>query len=253
MAREYSEAQVITIVIGALLIFTAGIFLGRFLSNVPIWGTAKPMAERATPTPPQLTKEPTAEERTSTPQPTAEVKPIEEAGGVGSLPARGEENAPVTMIEFSDFQCPFSARHFQQVFPQIEKEYIATGKVKYYFRDFPLSFHQYAQKAAEAARCANEQGKFWEYHDKVFANQKAISLENLKEWAKELGLDMAKFSDCLDSGRFEQAVKEDFADGQSAGVRGTPSFFINGQMVVGAKPFERFQEVIEEELAKRQE
>jgi len=255
--KGYSEGQVVTVVIGALLIFTAGIFLGRFLSNVPIWGAAQPMVEKATPAPPQPTEAPRAEGLTPTPtsppQPTVEAKPIEEAGGVGSLPPRGEEDAPVTMIEFSDFQCPFSARHFQQVFPQIEKEYIAAGKVKYYFRNFPLSIHQYAQKAAEAARCADEQGRFWEYHDKLFANQQAISPENLKEWAKELGLDMAKFSDCLDSGRFEQAVKGDFADGQLAGVRGTPSFFINGRMVVGAKPFESFQEVIEAELGKSQE
>jgi len=94
---------------------------------------------------------------------------------------------------------------------------------------------------------------FWEYHDKLFADQQNINPENLKEWAKELGLDVAKFSDCLDSGKFEQAVKKDLADGQLAGVGGTPTFFINGQKIVGAKSFESFQEVIETELGKSQE
>ena len=161
----------------------------------------------------------------------------------------GDENAKVTMIEFSDYECPFCGRHFEQTYPQIKKEYIDTGKVKLVFRDFPLSFHPQAQKAAEAAECAGEQGKYFEMHDKLYSNQESLSVDNYKKWAKEIGLDTVKFNDCLDSGKMASEIAKDMADGTSYGVKGTPGFFINGKPVSGAQPFSVFKQAIDAELA----
>lgn len=163
-------------------------------------------------------------------------------------PAKGSATAPVTIIEFSDFECPFCARFYSQTLSQIEKNYIETGKVKFVYRDFPLSFHPNAQKAAEAAECADEQGKFWELHDKIFDNQQAIAVSNLKQYAQEIGLNTAQFNSCLDSGQMVSEVKKDFQDGQSYGVTGTPGFFINGIPVSGAQPYSVFEGIIEQEL-----
>ena len=163
-------------------------------------------------------------------------------------PILGEEDAPVTIVEFSDFQCPYCARFFEQTFPQLKENYIKTGKVKLAFRHLPLSFHQYAQKTAEASECANEQGKFWEYHDTVFNNQDQLSDTILSTWAGEIGLDVKKFDDCLESGKYKEKVQADSNDAGSYGVSGTPSFFINGKLLVGAQPYEAFQQVIDAEL-----
>ena len=163
-------------------------------------------------------------------------------------PILGEEDAPVTMVEFSDFQCPYCARFFEQTFPQLKENYIKTGKVKLAFRHLPLSFHQYAQKTAEASECANEQGKFWEYHDTVFSNQDQLSDTILSIWAGEIGLDVKKFDDCLESGKYKEKVQADSNDAGSYGVSGTPSFFVNGKLLVGAQPYEAFQQVIDAEL-----
>ncbi len=117
-------------------------------------------------------------------------------------------------------------------------------------RDFPLSsIHPFAQKASEATECANDQGKFWEYHDLLFANQGALDVDSLKGSAVELGLDTGTFDECLDSGEYEQEVLQDLQDGQAAGVTGTPAFFVNGQLVSGAQPFTVFQQVIDQMLA----
>jgi protein-disulfide isomerase len=165
-------------------------------------------------------------------------------------PVKGEKNAPVTIIEFSDFQCPFCGRFFLEALPQIEEKYIKTGKARLVYRDFPLSsLHPMAQKAAEASECADEQGKFWEMHDKIFQNQGTLSLSNLKQWATDLKLDTKRFNTCLDSSKYASEVQKDFNDGQAAGVSGTPSFFINGQLLVGAQPFSSFQAAIESELS----
>jgi len=164
-------------------------------------------------------------------------------------PVKGDKNAPVEIIEFSDFQCPFCGRFYEQTLPDIEKNYIKTGKVKLVYRDFPLSsIHPYAQKAAEAAECADDQGKFWEMHDKIFENQRAIGITDLKGYAKDLGLDTGKFNDCLDSGKFAAEVQKDTSDGRAAGVTGTPAFFINGKKIVGAQPYENFKAIIDAEL-----
>jgi len=163
-------------------------------------------------------------------------------------PIKGPENAPVTIIEFSDFQCPFCGRFFEQTLPLIEENYIRTGKVRLVFRDFPLSFNQYAQKAAEASECADEQGKFWEYHAKLFENQNALDIDSLKQYARDLGLDITRFNECLDSGKMTQEVQKDFNDGLQYGVGGTPTFFINGIKLIGAQPYSAFERLIEQEL-----
>jgi protein-disulfide isomerase len=168
-------------------------------------------------------------------------------------PVKGSKNAPITIVEFSDFQCPFCARFYAQTLPSIEENYIKTGKVKFIYRDFPLNFHQYAQKAAEAAECADEQGKFWEYHDILFQKQSEWSsagIEKLKEYAQNFGLDIAKFNECLDSGKYTGEVQKDYSDGSNYGVTGTPTFFINGIEVVGAQPYSVFEQIIEQELNK---
>lgn len=168
----------------------------------------------------------------------------------GNGAVQGDANAPVTIIEFSDYECPFCGRAFQQTYPLIKENYIDTGKVRYVFRDFPLSFHPNAQKAAEAARCAGDQDKYWEMHDKLFQNQATLSVDNYKKWARELGLNGATFDSCLSSNKYADEVQADLAYGSSLGVSGTPAFFINGQMVSGAQPYSVFQQTIDAELAK---
>lgn len=162
---------------------------------------------------------------------------------------KGDENAPVTIIEFSDFECPFCGRYIEQTYPQIVESYIETGQVKYVFRDFPLSFHQNAQKAAEAAECAGEQGMYWEMHDELFANQEALDIDSLKGYAEDLGLDTEEFNECLESGEMYDEVQADMADGSRYGVQGTPAFFVNGQLLSGAQPYSAFEAAIEAALA----
>ena len=164
-------------------------------------------------------------------------------------PVIGDATAPVTIVEFSDFQCPFCARFYEQTLGQIESKYINTGKVKLVFRDFPLSFHEEAEPAALAAECAHEQGKFWEYHDLLFENQDQLGKDNYKKWAQEAGLDLPKFTACVESKKYQDEVQEDFTEGQQYGVTGTPGFFINGKLVSGAQPFTVFEQEIEAALA----
>ncbi|MEM3126612.1 MAG: DsbA family protein [Candidatus Woesearchaeota archaeon] len=164
-------------------------------------------------------------------------------------PFKGDKNAKVTIVEFSDYQCPYCARFYSQTLPQIEENYIKSGKVKFVYRDYPLPFHQFAQKASEAAECAGDQEKYWEMHNKIFDNQQQLNIENLKYWAKELGLDGKEFDSCLDSGKYVSEVKEDIANGSAVGVTGTPTFIINGEIVSGAQPYEVFQQIIEAKLS----
>jgi protein-disulfide isomerase len=173
---------------------------------------------------------------------------------LGDSPVLGKADAPVTIIEFSDFQCPFCGKFFSETFPDLKKNYIDTGKAKLVYKDFPLSFHPEAEKAAEAASCVREQKQdvgFWKMHDKMFANQETLSVANEKAWARQLGVDGAKFDKCLDDGKYKSAVQEDEAYGQQLGVSGTPTFFINGRELVGAQPYSAFQKIIDEELAKQ--
>jgi len=136
----------------------------------------------------------------------------------------GSEDAPITIVEFSDFQCSFCARFYDQTLIQLRENYVDTGKVRIFFRDFPLSFHPEAAPAAEASECAADQGKFWEMHDKIFENQETMSGDNYKVWAAEIGLDTEQFNSCVDNGTHAAEVQADFSAGQAAGVSGTPSF-----------------------------
>ena len=159
---------------------------------------------------------------------------------------RGAFKAPVTLVEYSDFECPFCGRAYP-TFKKLLTDY--SGKVRLVYKHFPLGFHPNAQKAAEASECADEQGKFWEYHDKLFENQPGgYSLDKFKQWAKDLNLKTAKFNDCLDSGKYAGKVQADATDGQKRGVQGTPATFVNGQLVSGAMPYENFQAVVDQAL-----
>ena len=160
-------------------------------------------------------------------------------------PSKGPEKAPVTIVEFSDFQCPYCQKAAATV-QQVIANY--AGRVRLVYRQFPLEFHDKAFKAAEASMCADEQGKFWEMHDEMFGNQKRLGVIELKNSAHHLGLDSARFDACIDSGRTAELIKKDLAAGQKAGVSGTPAFFINGRMISGAQPYEAFQDAIEKEL-----
>jgi protein-disulfide isomerase len=163
----------------------------------------------------------------------------------GGREARGSKSAPVTIVEFSDYECPFCKRAEASV-QQVVKAY--GDKVQLYYRDYPLPFHQRAEPAAVAARCAEAQGKFWPYHDKLMASTK-LDDESLKSLAVEAGVDAAKFDECVAKNPYKDAIAKDVADGEKAGVNGTPAFFINGRLIDGAQPFEKFKEVIDEELA----
>lgn len=163
---------------------------------------------------------------------------------------RGDSNAPVTIVEFSDYECPFCARFYSETEGLIQSNYIDTGKVKFVYRDFPLnSIHPQAQKAAEAAECAGEQGKYWEMHEKLFTQGVSGGVASFKQYAADIGLDTGEFNSCLDSGRMAGEVAKDLRDGQGAGITGTPGFIINGKLVSGAQPFSVFQQEIEAALA----
>jgi protein-disulfide isomerase len=162
-------------------------------------------------------------------------------------PTKGPADAPITIVEFSDFECPFCVRAEESI-AQVMKAY--EGKVRIVYRDFPLPNHTKAPKAAEAAHCAGDQGKYWEMHSTLFKNQRAIDVPALKGYAKELGLDTAKFDQCLDSGAKANVVAEHKKAGEAAGVTGTPAFFINGVFLNGAQPFEAFKEIIDSELSR---
>ena len=172
--------------------------------------------------------------------------PVQRAEVAATGPSKGPANAPVTIVEFSDFECPFCSRANVTV-DQVMKEY--GDKVRLVFRHFPLNFHPNAQKAGEASLCADDQKKFWEYHDVLFQNQKALEVDKLKKYAADLKLDTAAFNKCLDSGEKAAQVKADMEAGQKVGVNGTPAFFVNGVLLSGAVPFEEFKAVIDAELA----
>ena len=162
---------------------------------------------------------------------------------------KGDPNAPVTIIEFADFQCPYCGRFFAQTEPQIENAYIQSGKVRFGYFDFAF-LGQESNWAAEAAECAADQNKFWEYHGMLYSSQSgenrgAFTKDNLKQFAEELGLDTSAFNECFDSGKYTQLIQDDSNTASSIGVRSTPTFLINGQPLIGAQPFEAFQPVID--------
>jgi len=167
---------------------------------------------------------------------------------LGTHPSVGQKTAKLTVVEFSDFECPYCSRARETV-DQMMQDY--AGKVRLVFRQFPLvEMHKNAEKAAEASLCANEQGKFWEYHDVLFKNQQKLEVAQLKQHAGEVGLDAAQFTSCLDSGKHKKDVDQDMAAGQKLGVPGTPTVFVNGIMLSSASKDE-FKRVIDQELASR--
>lgn len=204
--------------------------------------------------------------------PTAPTGPLAEVT-VGNLPIKGDENAKVTIVEFADYQCPFCGAVtglnpdnpvYKQMVQQdptwqayeqgILKDYVATGKAKFAYRDFAF-LGQESTDAANAARCANEQGKFWEYHDKVYfsqsgENEGAFAKDKLKKYGADLGLNTAKFNECVDQGKYNKDVEADTAAGRASGVSGTPAVFINGKMISGAVPYSTVKAEIEAALAK---
>jgi len=178
-------------------------------------------------------------------------------------PVKGNLNAPITIVEFSDFQCPFCAKFHSTTLPQLEVNYIDSGKVKFVYRDFPIqSIHPNAVPAALASECADEQGMFWEYHDIVFENQKKwqglsgpIMVDTFEQYAMELGLNTSDFNTCFESGRYADEVTKDLQDGVSYGITGTPGFFVGNDelgyvKMIGAQPYSVFERLIEDQIAR---
>lgn len=179
------------------------------------------------------------------PKPRRPTFPVE----IGNSPMMGGKDAKVTIIEFSDFQCPFCAKG-ADILKEIKKKY--GNKVKIAFKNFPLPFHNHAESAAVAGLCANEQGSeyFWKMHDEMFMSQDSLDAEGLKKTAKKIGLKMDSFEKCLSENKYLPQVKADMEEGKKVKVKSTPTFFINGQLINGAQPMDVFAELIDEELAK---
>jgi len=164
---------------------------------------------------------------------------------------KGKTDAPITIIEFVDYECPYCGSFFKETYPQIVQNYIDTGKVKYVVRDFPLPFHENAATAANAAECVKDQGgdeMYYQFHDLLFTNQNILSVENYKTWAKGFDINQEKFASCVDENKFKAEVEADMKMGESYGVQGTPAFFINGKSLMGAQPYYEFVKMIEDEL-----
>ena len=175
-------------------------------------------------------------------------------------PVRGDSSARIAMIEYADFECPFCGQYMRQAYPKIAQDYIRTGKIKYIYRDLPLSMHAHAMLAAQAARCAGDQGKFWEMHDSLFANQTALTEIDMSNRAKSLGMDSDQLVQCISSQKYADEVSKSAAEAQKMGIDGTPTFFLgviqeNGDVVkvqktiTGAYPYTIFQTDLDELLA----
>jgi protein-disulfide isomerase len=176
---------------------------------------------------------------------------------VDGAPAKGDKDARVTLVEFSDYQCPFCGRFYRETWPEIDRDYVKTGKVKYVFRDFPLEgLHPQALKAAEAAHCAGEQGQYWAMHDRLFDGQAALEDQDLVQHAGAVGVDVARFDQCLQSGRYTAQVRQSLQDGVQLGVSGTPTFIVGlsepgsstikaAAILRGAQPYSSFKQALD--------
>ena len=195
-------------------------------------------------------------------QPTPQQAPQPVRISLDDDPIRGDPNAPITIVEFSDFQCPFCARFHVQTLPSIIEEYIAEGKVNLVYRDFPIqSIHPNALPAAVAAECANEQGKYWEYHDTLFEKQNSwnrldsnSAITTFSQYATDIGLEQEQFDSCLQTGKYLEEVQGDLRDGRDYEITGTPGFFIGNEeigfvKINGAQPFDVFKRIIDAQLA----
>lgn len=228
------------------IIISASVFfsVSSFSAGMGAWApTVSVQAPPSAPSPSAPSPPPSP---STAPRPPSAPAKIDLSG----LPFQGPANAKVTVVEYADFQCPFCARAYPTV-KQLMGDY--SGKVKFYFKSYPLPFHQNAQKAAEAYECALAQGKSWEYHDKLFENGQGdgtgLNNADLKKYAADLGLDTATFNSCLDGGQMASRVAAEAAEGSRNGVSGTPTFFINGQPLVGAQPYGNFKSIIDQQLA----
>ena len=242
-----------------LVLFAPGLFVAGYFTNAAVDDDGGSNGGAAVANPTAAAPAAVAQ---ATPTPPIRVDNV----SVDDDPSWGPADAKVTVVEFSDFQCPYCSRFYSQTYSQIKQQY--EGKIRFVFRDFPLSsIHPWAEKAAEAAGCANDQGKFWEYHDAIFQNQAtitqnyqtaaasgdeaaglAVTVDGFKSTATDLGLDATAFGQCLDSGTRAQEVQKDYQDGITYGVTGTPAFFVEGLLVVGAQPFANFQAAIDAAL-----
>ena len=175
-------------------------------------------------------------------------KPTKEVS-VGSGPILGSASAPVTIIEFSDFQCSFCKRFWADTLPKLREAYIDKGKVRFIYRHFAI-LGKHSEQAAQAAECAAEQGKFWEYHDQLFKNQGGLAFTEtkLRQYARDIGLNVGAFGTCLGSGKHKDKVERETTAAAYVGGRGTPFFIVNQRHLVGAQPYDVFRRVIDEEL-----
>lgn len=199
--------------------------------------------------------------RSPSAQPTVSPPRVVAQVNVAGNPTLGKQDAAVTLVEFSDYQCPFCRQFFENTLPALKKEYVDTGKARYVFRDFPLdSIHPNARKAAEAAHCAGEQGMYWKMHDTLFQNQQALQVDQLTAYAELLKLDVNAFQRCVENGTYASKVQKDFDEGVMAGIQGTPGFFvgrtrgdgsIQGLLIRGARPLNEFRQEIERALAEK--
>lgn len=182
--------------------------------------------------------------------------------GVGGEDYRGDSDANLAVIEYSDFECPYCGLYEREVSPQLLENYVKSGKVKLFYRDLPLPMHPHAMQAARAARCAGEQGKFWEMHDSIFAEQRALSDPALMDRAKTLGLDLEKFSGCFTSQKYMEDIRKSISEAQALGIDGTPTFFIGTiaphatevtitKSISGTRPYQVFQTALDELLASK--
>jgi protein-disulfide isomerase len=184
----------------------------------------------------------------SSPSVAAEATPVQRVDvSTDDDPSIGPADAPVTIIEFSDYQCPYCQVWYQQVYQQLLASY--PDKLRFVYRDLPLPMHPEAEPAAEAANCAGEQGDYWKYHDALFDQQYGLSRAAYEHYASDLGLDTTAFTACLDSHRYKDEIQADASDASRIGITGTPSFVINGRILIGALPFSDFKAVVDEELA----
>ena len=236
----------------------AGVLLSL---GAPVWAADKPLTEN---TGQQILKElreirQVLEKQQRPPQPQQAAAPAKpeivtvKGGGANVL---GKTDAPLTLVEYTDYQCPFCKRFYESTFADLKKNFIDTGKVKFVSRNLPLAFHQHALKAAEAAFCAGEQGKYWEMRDALFMNQNKLDVESIKGYANGLSLKADAFKGCLDSGKFAKEIGDEAANAGAIGITGTPTFVlgvakgdsVEGRKIVGAQPYAAFELQINELL-----
>ncbi len=224
-----------------VLAFAAGILIGYVA-----WGRTPQTV---------VVQQPAAQPQDAVAVPTGTPQYVRYKIPTDGFPSLGPANAPITLVEFADFQCPFCREWEQQTYQPLLAAY--PGKIRIVYRDFPLtSIHPNAMPAAEAAQCANAQGKFWEYHDKLFSgdlndqfSNSALTEDSFKTIAQGLGLDVTKFNDCLTNHTYQKSIEDDISFASNLGINSTPTFFINGLAVIGAQPLSTFQNVIDKELA----